>query len=307
MSGHTSRKRTGEGDESASSGFSLSAVLVFMLIVSAIIVPFAVTAKTRLMIANNEVEQERLRLVAEGLGNVVASQLTGDTGTEKFPLDFTQVACRSGELSFGIRVQDHGGLIDLNTADERLLALGFKSLGFEQQTAEELAKAAVQFRDNAGQSSEVFRPRSTAGPAEDKQAPFEFVSELNEFPALVSIPPRTLHAVFTVNSKRGGVLADRAPGPLRAALAGGSGVSVFQTPVDTLAFTVEVVVRRDRSGIAGEAGFIIQKSPATPTTFWRVSRSPAGEAGALPPAIASIGCDGLFGTEAARILQRWAS
>ncbi|TIX95002.1 MAG: general secretion pathway protein GspK, partial [Mesorhizobium sp.] len=58
-------------DESASAGFSLVAVLVFMLIVSAIVVPFAVTAKTRLMIANNEVEQERLSLLAEGLVNVM--------------------------------------------------------------------------------------------------------------------------------------------------------------------------------------------------------------------------------------------
>lgn len=84
MSGHTSRECTAERDENASSGFSLSAVLVFMLIVSAIIVPFAVTAKTQLMIANNEVEQERLRLIAEGVGNVVASQLTGDASGGNF-------------------------------------------------------------------------------------------------------------------------------------------------------------------------------------------------------------------------------
>src|SRR5689334_7368807 len=44
------------GADSASAGFSLVAVLVFMLIVSAIVVPFAVTARTRLMIANNELE-----------------------------------------------------------------------------------------------------------------------------------------------------------------------------------------------------------------------------------------------------------
>lgn len=307
MSGHTSRECTAERDENASSGFSLSAVLVFMLIVSAIIVPFAVTAKTQLMIANNEVEQERLRLIAEGVGNVVASQLTGDASGGKFSLDFTPVACRSGEFSFDIRVQDHAGLIDLNAADKRLLALGFKSLGFEQQTAEELAEAATQFRDSAGQSSEVFRPRSSAGPAEDKQAPFESVSELNEFPALASIPLRTLHAIFTVNSKRGAIIAGRAPIRLRAALAGSPSASGFQGSVDTLAFTVEVVVRRDRSGIVGEADFIIAKSPATPASFWRVSRSPAGEAGALPQPSAGIGCDGLFGAEAARILQRWGS
>ena len=105
--------------ESSTAGFSLVAVLVFMLIVSTIVVPFAVTARTRLMIANNELEQERLSLLAEGLGNVVASELTGEQATPKLPLDSTPAACRSGKYSFVLRVQDHGGLIDLNGADDR--------------------------------------------------------------------------------------------------------------------------------------------------------------------------------------------
>jgi general secretion pathway protein K len=274
------RARAALAAESASAGFSLVAVLVFMLIVSAIVVPFAVTAKTRLMIANNEVEQERLSLLAEGLGNVVASALTGGSGAEKFPLDSTPTACQSGEFSFNVRVQDHGGLIDLNAADESLLALGFAALGFGQQPSDELAKAAIRFRDTAKLFAGLPQSRSAVGPAEDKQAPFESVSELQEFSALSSIQLQTLDGVFTVNSKRGTISADRAPGRLRAALASGSDASVVQASAEPSAYTVDVVVRRDGSGIAGEAGFIIEKS-ATGAAFSRVARSPATEAGAL--------------------------
>lgn len=301
MSDRAPHDSASAADESASSGFSLVAVLVFMLIVSAIVVPFAVTAKTRLMIANSEVEQERLSLLAEGLGNVVASALTGASDGQKFPLDSTPASCRSGELSFAVRVQDHGGLIDLNAADDSLLGLGFAALGFEQQTSAELAKATIRFRDSAKLFADLPRSRSAVGPPEDKQAPFESVSELQEFPALASIPLRALNGVFTVNSKRGTVSADRAPSRLRAALASGSSASVVQALADASAYTVDVVVRRDGSGIAGEAGFIIEKSP-TGAAFSRVSRSPVAEAGALPPVAGTAGCEVLFGTEAARLL-----
>ncbi|RNJ44809.1 hypothetical protein B5V01_00470 [Mesorhizobium erdmanii] len=293
-------------DEGARSGFSLVAVLVFMLIVSAIVVPFAVTAKTRLMIANSEVEQERLSLLAEGLGNVVASALTGGSGGQKFSLDSTPTSCRSGEYSFTVRVQDHGGLIDLNAADDRLLELGFAALGFEQQASAELAKATIRFRDSAKLFADLPRSRSTVGPPEDKQAPFESASELEEFSALSLIPLHTLNGVFTVNSKRGTISADRAPGRLRTALASGSSASVVQAVADAPAYTVDVMVRRDGSGIAGEAGFIIEKSP-TGAAFSRVSRSPAAEAGALPPVAGTADCEMLFGTEAAQILRGWSS
>ncbi|BCG75574.1 hypothetical protein MesoLj113a_67320 [Mesorhizobium sp. 113-1-2] len=293
-------------DDSAGAGFSLVAVLVFMLIVSAIVVPFAVMAKTRLMIANNEVEQERLSLLAEGLGNVVASALTGGSGAEKFPLDSTPTACQSGALSFAVRVQDHGGLIDLNAADDRLLALGFAALGFEQQTSDDLAKAAIRFRDSAKLFAGLPQPRGVVGPAEDKQAPFESVSELQEFSALSSIQLQTLDGVFTVNSKRGTISADHAPGRLRAALASGSDATVVQASAEPSAYTVDVVVRRDSSGITGEAGFIIEKSPAG-ASFSRVARSPAIEAGVLPPLAGTADCEALFGTEAARILRGWSS
>ncbi|ESX11826.1 hypothetical protein X768_09775 [Mesorhizobium sp. LSJC265A00] len=282
-------------------------MLVFTLIVSAIVVPFAVTARTRLMIANNELEQEHLSLLAEGLGNVVASELTSDQPTEKLPLDSTPAACRSGQYSFVLRVQDHGGLIDLNAADDRLLGLGFAALGFDQQMADELAKAAMRFRDSAKLFAGLPQARSPVGPSEDKQAPFESVSELQEFTALARIPLSNLQGIFTVNSKRGTVSSDRAPRRLRAVLVGGPNASVVAGATDVSAYTVDIVVRRDGSGITGEAGFIVEKSQSGPLPFSRVSRSPAGDAAAQPAAAVTVGCEMLFGTEAAQLLARWGA
>ncbi|MES0158020.1 general secretion pathway protein GspK [Mesorhizobium sp. M0018] len=297
-------------DESTSAGFSLVALLVFMLIVSAIVVPFAVTAKTRLMIANNEVEQERLSLLAEGLANVVSSELADGFATEKLPPNSTPTACRSGEFTFDVRIQDHSGLIDLNAADAYLLSLGFASLGFDRQTSEELAEAAIQFRGSINAfAAQAAEPTTSVGPAQNKLAPFESVSELQEFSAVASTPPHDLYDVFTVFSKRGTLSLDHAPSRLRTVLAGasGSGASTTQEAGDAPAYSVEVTARRDGSGIAGQAGFIVEKFPASAAGFRRLSRTPAAEITDLAATTYSRDCDALFGTAAAQILRGWAS
>ncbi|MER8887677.1 hypothetical protein [Mesorhizobium sp. M0816] len=295
--------------ENGSAGFSLVAVLVFMLIVSAIIVPFAVTAKTKLMIANNEVEQERLSLLAEGLANVVSSELANGSGTEKLRLDATPIACRSGEFTFDVRIQDHSGLIDLNAADAHLLSLGFASLGFDRQTSEELAEAAIQFRGSTNAFAAQAEPASSVGPPQNKQAPFESVSELQEFSALASTPLHDLHDVFTVFSKRGTLSLDLAPSRLRTVLAdaSGSGASTTEGASEGSTYSVEVTARRDGSGIAGQVGFIIEKYPASAAGFRRLSRSPAADITKLAATTFSENCDALFGPEVAQILRGWAS
>ncbi|MER8522702.1 general secretion pathway protein GspK [Mesorhizobium sp. M1076] len=296
-------------NERGSAGFSLVAVLVFMLIVSAIVVPFAVTAKTRLMIANNEVEQERLSLLAEGLANVVSSELADGFATEKLPPDSTPAACRSGEFTFDVRIQDHSGLIDLNAADADLLSLGFASLGFNQQTSEELAEAAIQFRGSINAFAAQDEPATAVGPAQNKQAPFESVSELQEFSALATTPLHDLHDVFTVFSKRGTLSLDHAPSRLRTVVAGasGSGLSITQGATEASTYSVEVTARRDGSGITGQAGFVIEKFPASAAGFRRLSGSPVAEIPDLAATTSSGNCVALFGTEAAQILRGFAS
>lgn len=298
-------------DESASAGFSLVAVLVFMLIVSAIVVPFAVTAKTRLMIANNEIEQERLSLLAEGLVNVVSSGLADGSMTEKLLLDSTPTGCRSGEFIFDVRIQDHSGLIDLNAADAHLLSLGFASLGFDRKISEALAEGAIQFRGSTNAFAAQAEPATSIGPPQNKQAPFESASELQEFSTLASTSLHDLYGVFTVNSKRGTLSLDHAPNRLRAVLAdgSGSGASIMQGAADGPTYTIEITARRNGSGIVGQAGFIVESFPASAAGFRRLSRNPAAEIVDLASSMPSraTDCDGLFGTEIAQILRHWAS
>ncbi|WP_217568736.1 general secretion pathway protein GspK [Mesorhizobium sp. GbtcB19] len=289
-------------------GFALVAVLVFMLIVSAIVAPFALTARSRLMIAANDTEQQRLVMVADGLVNVVAGELFDGSATSKLPQNARPARCHAGHFSFELSVQDHRGLIDLNAASDELLAQGVASFGFDPQMAGEIAKAIVTFRSPPNAFAAGAQPRSSLGPPQNKFAGFESVSELQEFSALAAIPLRDLYAVFTVDLKQGAIVLAKAPSRLRNFV---NTASQGEQPADPnknggSLYTVEVTARRDGSGITGQAGFVIEKSALAATRFIRISRIPAAEIYGPAASVSSISCDALFGTAAAQILARWS-
>ncbi|TPM16327.1 general secretion pathway protein GspK [Mesorhizobium sp. B2-3-5] len=291
-------------------GFALVAVLVFMLIVSAVVVPFALSARTRLMIASNEMEHDRLSMVADGLVNVVASELFDGSAVKGVPLDAEPARCRSGHLSFDLRVQDHRGLIDLNAASDTLLTQGMASFGFDPQKAEEIAKAIVTSRGPPNAFASNIQPQSSLGPKQNKFAAFESVSELQEFSALASIPLRDLYDVFTVNLKQGSIVLADAPKRLRNVIDGGSHdyQAVGQDKSGGTVYTVEIAARRDGSGVTGQAGLVVEKSSLMAAGFRRVSRMPAVETddGGPTPLVPTASCDLFFGSGVAQILARWS-
>ncbi|MER9843852.1 general secretion pathway protein GspK [Mesorhizobium australicum] len=298
------------GDENA--GFALVAILVFMLIVSAVVVPFALTARTRLMIATNEVEQQRLSLVAEGLTNVVSTELFEDSvaslRTVKARLNGEPVECRSGQLTISLTIQDHNGLIDLNAANDQLLAQGIASFGFDDQTAASLAKAIIIYRGPPDAFAQAAQGQSSIGPADNKFAPFESISELQEYPAFASVPLHALFGVFTVNLGRGAVVLAVAPRRLRDFVNTISGTYQPSETNDGSVYTVEATVSRDGSGIVGQAGFTVEKSLSGAKGFHRLAQMPAasvvGSIDDMLP-VSTFGCDILFGTAVAQILGQW--
>ncbi|TPM32789.1 general secretion pathway protein GspK [Mesorhizobium sp. B2-3-4] len=302
-------------------GFGLVAVLVFMLIVSAVVVPFALTARTRLMIAGNEMEHERLSMVADGLVNVVASELFDDQAATKLPQNAEPARCHSGQFSYELTIQDHSGLIDLNAASDQLLTQGVASLGFAPQTAGEIAKAIVTFRGPPNAFAAGVQPQSSLGPRQNKFAAFESVSELQEFSALAAIPLRDLYGAFTVDLKQGSIALAKAPRRLRTIVTGTSpdgqqdgqqeGQQEGQPGGEDnggTVYTVEVTARRDGSGIVGQAGLVVEKSPLMATGFRRVSSMPAAEIGAAEPTASAptTACDRLFGGAVAQLLGQWS-
>ncbi|RUU14324.1 hypothetical protein EOD23_01395 [Mesorhizobium sp. USDA-HM6] len=202
--------------EPRSSGFALVAVLVFLLVVSAITSTFALAAWTQRTVAVNELQVQKLSLLAEGLTNVLAARLSGEGTDTKLPLNFEPVACTASGLAIVTRLQGHAGLIDLNAADHNLLALGFASLGLDADTSRDLSIAVEYFRSGASIFAAAAKAKvDVAGGY--KFARFESVAELQDFAPLRTVPLTDLYRTFTVNSRSGAFVPAEAPAALATA------------------------------------------------------------------------------------------
>lgn len=294
-------------DDDGRSGFALVAVLAFMLIVSAIVVPFALTARTRLMIANNEIEQERLTFLADGLANVVSAELLAGPPSSNLSVNAEPAQCRIGRMIVTLSVQDHAGLIDLNASSADLLSLGLVSLGFSRQPAEELAKSIIAFRSAPSAFATAPEPSAMGGPNQSKHAPFESVSELQEFPALAAVQLHDLQSIFTVNLKRGAITPAMAPKALRSLLHDREDANSHDQTNRNSAYTVEVRAGSDDSGVVGQVGFVIEPSPQSAVGFRRASLVPPARESAAMTSALTTGCETLLGNSVTDALRRWAS
>ena len=156
-------------------------------------------ARTQVVLQANIHHLDRLSLLAEGLVEVLAARLAVPNG-EAAPgvkLDATVQSCRAGGLEVSARIQEHGGLIDLNAADPALLAAGFAALGMGEE-ADALAQTVEFYRAPGAASSAA--AAIAGGP---KAAPFESVAELSDLAPLRKLPLARLMEVFTVHSHSG--------------------------------------------------------------------------------------------------------
>jgi general secretion pathway protein K len=299
--------RTRETIEARNSGFALVGVLAFLLVISALVVPFAVTARTRLMIANNEIEHEKLSLLAAGLVNVLSTAVVGGAAP-KLRLDFFPMQCRAGNLLVQAQIQDHNGLIDLNAAEPALLALGFTAVGLAPVDASKTAQSVVAYRNSANAFSAAdISSDQTAVRGDLKRAPFESVAELNDIVRLRGVPISRLYGVFTVNSKSGTTSILHAPEPIRNAIRASVNVAtIVAEKSDTRAYTVGVVVQRAPSGMVGDAGYVVER--VARKGYRLVARTPPPMFDLAGKPMSSLGgCDELFGVETAQALREWAN
>jgi hypothetical protein len=308
-------RRAREPDPEA--GFALLVAILFLLIVTAVIAPFVLAARTGLDLAADGERQTRLDLLADGLMTVLAREFAAAPG-EAGPASLSSVpaVCRAGRLTVEARVQDQRGLVDLNTADVGLLAVGFESLGLDPGAAEAHARAAEASREPAEEAEAEamigpmpLEPLVFDAPDESlmldgfKRAPFDAVEELYDFAALQGAPLRLLVETFTVHGAAEVVPAlapDRLAGALPPPLPGApaaEGEGAGHLRLD--------IFLRDSDGTLGYAGAIVLPEGGEAGGFGIAGRvsNPNRLPGGGGASAAAAPCERLFGAVAAAVLR----
>jgi general secretion pathway protein K len=196
------------------SGFSLVAVLWITALFALISVAFIRDIQSHLRETSSAIEGAQAEALADAGVNLAVMDLLASRKNAHFEQRFlannTPVSCTvSGDESITIRVQDAGGRINLNTANERLLQALFLGLGSDLDTASLYADRIIDFRDQdenqrpAGAEREAYLAAARSrGP---KNAPFDAIEELYQVLGLDSEAIAASQDYFTLHSGIAGI------------------------------------------------------------------------------------------------------
>lgn len=205
-------------------GIALITVLWVLTLLALIAASFATTTRTEINLARNLVESAKAEALAEaGVFQVILSLLDdGAEEEEPWRVDGTVYAWRFADGEVRVAVQDEGGKIDLNAAEDEILRGLFRVAGLDGQDADAMVDAILDFRDeddlrhvNGAEDSDY----EAADLAHDaKDAPFEVVGELLQVYGMTRELYDKIAPVLTVYSRESVPADDTAPPLVQAAM-----------------------------------------------------------------------------------------
>lgn len=203
---------SGEGDGAGrprEAGFILVLVIWIALLLSILVMGLAWSGRSHLRLTSSRIESAKAEAVADAGAHLavlwLAAAQQDPAVAPRLPVDGTPRFCSlPGRGMVALSVQDEGGRVNLNLAQERTLAVLFAGLGADPEQATRMADLIADYRD----ADEVRRPSGaekpeyaaagrTLGP---RNAPFDTVAELHQVlgvdHALVAaaIPYLTVHS-----------------------------------------------------------------------------------------------------------------
>jgi general secretion pathway protein K len=266
-------------DNAREDGFVLIAVIWIAGLMAVIATAFVITVKSHTLIARNVVFNTKAEYIADGMAKLVASRLVRNTGDGSQKFNGVTGFCQwSQDAIAGFRVQDQGGLVDLNLASPELLAALFAGLHMPAG----LINSIQDYRDpdlvsvDGGAEPEVYAGKNF-GP---KNASFVTVEELDQVPGIDDAVFARLSRFLTVHSQQTGFDLTHAPAQLLTVLgtrsAAATELAQFSSVSPSKIFGIDVVVKTKQGAtFYRKAIFVLVLQPDRPFTIlsWQQGRS----------------------------------
>ena len=223
-------------------GFVLLPALWLSGLLAVALSSFLVHIKIHVKTAANLVENAKAELAADGVVQLVAYQLAFEADRKPLAGGIVSRCPVDREHIAFVRVQDQGGLVDLNAASPGTLEALLKILGLAPEKARSLADRIADFRDlddstrPNGAEADDYRMAGLA--LRPKNAPFLDKVELDQVLGMSEDLRHVMAPLVTVHSQQAGIDPMVAPEALRQAQAGALPAAHSQQQ----AFGIEVAV-----------------------------------------------------------------
>lgn len=203
-------------------GIALVVVLWVLVLLTLVVGVYAVLTRTESLQARFLIDTTAARYAAEAGLHLAVFELRNPDLETRWVADGRPYELRFGDAVLEIRVWDESGRIDLNRAEEDLLAELFMSRGVEEMEAVHLAAAIADWRDPddlvrpfGAEIDEYLAVGLPYGPA---NAPFGSVEELQQVIGMSWELFRDVEDLLTVHSPGGQINPAFAPAEVLALL-----------------------------------------------------------------------------------------
>lgn len=234
-------------------GFVLIAVIFITGLLAITTTAFVANVRSNTLFARAMIYNHQLEAAADGMAHFTAFQLATRDVTK--PLQAEWQCTWNEDVSVAIKVQDQGGLVDINTANPELLEALVRGLGKADAEAKTIVGAIADYKDpdtitSSGMTEASTYPAQSAGPSD---GPFATIEELDRVPAIDDKLFKVLLPLVTVHSQQQGFdRAAAAPTLIKTLNAAGisdTQLSRYASPTPARVYALTIAAKRKASGI----------------------------------------------------------
>ena len=265
-------------------GFVLIAVIFITGLLAITTTAFVADVRSNTLFARALLYNQQLEAAADGMARLVAFQIaTRDQGK---PVQ-TEFHCRwNTDIFTTVRIQDQGGLVDVNTASPDLLKSLIQGLGKSSVEADAIVSSIEDYKDAdattiQGEPETVSYQEGSVGP---NDGPLVTVEELDRIPTIDEKLYKSILPFVTVHSQQTGFDPSTAPqfllGALQIAGVGPDQLSRFASPTPARVYSISVIATRESGASFTRVSIIsLTGQPDKPIATLKWSVSPASHRG----------------------------
>ena len=210
-------------------GIALVLVLWVLMLLALMSAAFLASTRSEMAIVRARIDAARAEAIADAgvhwaAARILEASFAGNEAAASTLFDGREETVEIAQGVARVRIQDAGGLVDLNGADRALLMGLIAAVGGDADAARQLADRIIDFRDRdhrpepSGAEDADYRAADLAHDAKD--GPFERVDEVRQILGMPRALAERLIPFLTVHSASHGVDPRTAPPQVLAAIPG---------------------------------------------------------------------------------------
>jgi general secretion pathway protein K len=224
-------------------GFIFVSVIWIVGLIAVIATAFAITVRSHTLTIGNNFYNSKAEAISDGMVRYLIVQVLKRSAANSVNAnDGTLLLCSwADNASVSYRIQDQGGLVDVNTGSPVLLEKLFLGLAFDPSTQADLLEALNTYKAPSSQLNigpTQFYPSKNFGP---KNQPLLSLDELDQVPGFSSEILKQARPLMTVYSQQTGVDPGKAPAGLLKLLSSVSVPVEFTSPSPQKVFSIDVL------------------------------------------------------------------